>query len=107
MGVFAHKQRAGYPLVSPVFADGLSNGEDMRLGKRRVRTGAAMSACAEVDELVRVGGIGLSFVEGSFEPTDVDQKIFRCGCARVGVCAHREEGVRISETWVNMTRTID
>ena len=76
VSVFAHKQRASYSLAVPVFADGLSNGKDMRLGKRRVRTGAAMPACAEADELVRVGGIGLSFVEGSFEPADVDQKIY-------------------------------
>ena len=59
VSVFAHKQRASYSLVAPVFADGLSNGKDMRLGKRRVRTGAAMPACAEADELIRVGGIGL------------------------------------------------
>ena len=84
--------RASYSLTVPVFADGLSNGKDMRLGKRRVRTGAAMPACAEADELVRVGGIGLSFVEGSFEPADVDQKIHWCGFACVGMYAHGEEG---------------
>ena len=90
MSVFAHKQRASYSLVAPIFADSLSNREDMRLGKCRVRTGAAMTACAEADELIRVGGIGLSFVEGRFEPADVDQKLFRCGFACIGMCAHWE-----------------
>ena len=28
----------------------------------------------------------------SFEPADVDQKIFRCGFAYIGMCAHRVEG---------------
>ena len=40
----------------------------------------------------QVGGIGLSFVEGSFEPADVDQKIYWCGFACVGMYAHGEEG---------------
>jgi hypothetical protein len=31
-----YKQRAGDFLVAPVFADGLSNGKDMRLGKRLI-----------------------------------------------------------------------
>jgi hypothetical protein len=54
--VFAHKQRASYSLAVPVFADGLSNGKDMRLGKRGIRAGAAMPACAEVDELIGSAG---------------------------------------------------
>ena len=70
--VFAHKQRASYPMAAPVFADGLSNGKDVRLGKRGIRAGAAMPACAEADELIWVGRIGLSFVERRFEPADVD-----------------------------------
>jgi 1,4-alpha-glucan branching enzyme len=67
VSVFAHKKRASYSLIAPVFADSLSDRKDMRLGKRRIRTGAAMPAFAEADELIRVGGIGLSFIEGRFE----------------------------------------
>jgi hypothetical protein len=66
VSVFAHKQRASYSLAAPVFADGLSNGKDMCLGKRGIQAGAAMPACAEADELIRVGDVG-SFVERRFE----------------------------------------
>ena len=50
-----------------------------------------MPASAEADELVGIGGIGLSFIERSFESADVDQKLFRSGFACIGMCAHREE----------------
>src|SRR6202040_2297294 len=50
--VFAHKQRASYSLAAPVFADGLSNGKDMRLGNESIRAGAQLPACAELDELI-------------------------------------------------------
>jgi len=61
-----------------------------------------MPACAEADELVRVGGIGLSFIECSFESADVDQKLFRCGFACIRDVCSSGGTVRINEVRVNM-----
>jgi len=60
-----------------------------------------MPACAEADELVGVRGIWLSFVERSFESADVDQKLFRCGFACIGMCAQGRT-VGMNEVRVNM-----
>jgi hypothetical protein len=79
MSVFAHKQRTADSLIPSVIGDGLSNGQGMRFGKRGVRTGAAMPASAEADKLIRVGRVGPFVIKGSFEPADVNQKIFRAG----------------------------
>ena len=54
MGVLAHEQRSGDPLVASVIADGLCNGEDVRFGERSVQACTAMAAGAEADELIRV-----------------------------------------------------
>ncbi len=88
VGVFAHEQRPSDSLVAPVFADCLGDGEDVRFCECRVRAAAAMAAGAEADELVRVGQIGLGFVERGFEPAHVDQEVSWCGFACKRVCAH-------------------
>src|SRR5260370_39273659 len=81
VGVFGHEQRVSDSLVAPVFADCLRDGEDVGFCERRVRAAAAMPAGAEADELVRVGQIGLGFVERGFGPAAVDQEVSWCGFA--------------------------
>src|SRR5271165_3049643 len=59
-------------LGSPVFADGLGDGENVRFGKRRIQAGAAMAARAKANELIWVARIGFCLVEGCFELTHID-----------------------------------
>ena len=51
--ILAHVKRAVRALRSPVVADRLRDGENMRFGKGAVQRGTAMSAGSETDHLVR------------------------------------------------------
>ncbi len=54
MRILAHEQRAIDTLVSSIFAEGLGNGEDVRLGECAVERRAAMATGAKTDELRRI-----------------------------------------------------
>jgi len=66
----------------------------MRFGERSAQACPAVTAGTEADELVRVAGIRFRFVEGRFEPANVDQEILRCGFACKRICLHGK-GVRL------------
>ena len=71
--VLAHLQRAADVLAPAVIANGLRDGENMRLGERAVRRRAAMSAGAEADQLVRVAEIRPPLVIIAFEPRQIHE----------------------------------
>ena len=77
MGVFADEERAVDAVSAPVIADGLSDGQDVRLGEGAVERGATMAAGAEVDQLVGVGRVGPALVVIAFEPGQIHQQLRR------------------------------
>ena len=76
MGIFSHEERASHPLVVPILANGLRNGQNVGFGEGRIRARAPMAACAEAHKLVGVGNIGFCSVERLFEFVDVNQEFF-------------------------------
>src|SRR5262249_5492452 len=55
--------------------DGLRDGEDVRLGERTLRRGAAMAAGAEADQLLGVVDVGPALVVVALQFRDVDQQL--------------------------------
>ena len=47
VSIFAHEERPADSMALAIRADGLSDGQDMSLGERAIRGGAAVPACAE------------------------------------------------------------
>src|SRR6516225_2882297 len=99
MSVLAHEQRSRSALISSVFADGLCDGQDMGLGKGRIRTSTSMTARTETDELICVSHIGFAFVKRGFYPAHVDEKVFRGWLTCKGVYAHGVTGVGVDDVW--------
>jgi hypothetical protein len=60
-----------------VVADGLRDGQDVRLGERAVERGAAVAAGAEADELLRIGEVGLPLVVIVLQTAEINQQFSR------------------------------
>ena len=83
--VLAHVERAIGALGSPVVADGLSDGQDVRLGEGAVERRAPVSAGAKADKLIGITQVGQALEILSFEPGHVDQQLLSgLACPRVG-----------------------
>jgi hypothetical protein len=67
MRILAHVERAVDVMPSAVVANGLRNGEDVRLIECAEQRRAAMAARAEADQLARVGQIGFPLVIFTFK----------------------------------------
>ena len=72
-------------LACPVFADGLRDGEDVGFREGAVQRRAAMSAGAEADQLIGIGGVRLVIEIIAFELGDIDEDLRGRGlsCQRV------------------------
>src|SRR6516164_7891352 len=77
MGVLAHVQRAVRSLATPIVADRLRDGEDMRLRERAVAGRTAVAAGSKADSLAAIGQLGNALQVLPFKPGDVDQKLLR------------------------------
>ena len=88
--VFAHEQRPGDAVLSPVIADGLRDGEDVRFGEGGVVGSATMPTGAEADELLRVAGVRLVLPVIAFKFSHVDQRFSRRGLAGERVESHSD-----------------
>ncbi len=67
VSILAHIERAVDPPAAPAVADGLRNGQNMRLGKRAAQRRAAVPAGSETDQLVRISNVGSALVIFPFE----------------------------------------
>ena len=72
--ILAHEQRPADAFALAVFADGLRDRENVRLGERAVERRAAMPARAKADELVRIGEVGGALVVITFELRGVNEQ---------------------------------
>ena len=88
MRVHAQKQRAVDPLLPPVKADGLRDGENVAFVEGLVECAAAMSRGSEGDALLRDGGVGLLRVVGRDESGHVDQHRRFGWPSRERACVH-------------------
>src|SRR5262249_45198462 len=73
---------------TPVIADGLGDGQDVRFGEGALRRRAPVAAGAEADQLVRVLHIGPALEILAFEPGHINQHLFRCRLACKGRDRH-------------------
>jgi hypothetical protein len=72
VGVLAQEERTVNTAFAPKVADGLGDGQDVRLGERTVARGAAVPAGAEGDPLAGIVGIGALVVVVPLEPGEVE-----------------------------------
>ena len=75
MCVLAQIERTVNTLAAPIVANGLGDGENVGFRERAVEGGAAVTAGAEADELVRVREVGLTVVIVALELVEVDQQL--------------------------------
>ena len=78
MSIFAHVERSGDVFTFAVFANRLSDGENVRLVERAIQRTAAVAAGAKTHQLLRIVNIRLALVISSCEFVDVDQNVARC-----------------------------
>ena len=88
------------PFISPVVADGLGDGQDVRLGERVIERRSAMAAGAEEHALPGVGGVGPIGVIGTLERRDVDQSALGGGLTRQRMIGHHEALLSFDVTWL-------
>src|SRR6185437_13935565 len=74
MRILTHKNRAAVAFALPVFADRLSDREDMRFVESGFPRSPAMPARPETDELILVRWIRLLIEVIAFEPRNVNQQ---------------------------------
>src|SRR5260221_13473416 len=82
VSILAHIERTVDSLVAPAVADGLRNGQNMRLGKRAAQGRAAMPAGPETNHLVGIFNIGPALVIFPFEAGAIYQHVFWSKVAR-------------------------
>jgi len=75
--VLAQVERTIGPLIAAVVADGLRNGQDVRLGERAVQGRAAVAAGTECNQLVRIRRVRRTGVVLAFETREIDESILR------------------------------
>ena len=73
--ILAHVERTIGALAAPVVADGLGDGQDVRLGERAAQRRAPVPAGAEADTLLWASHVRLVLVVLRFEPGQVDQHL--------------------------------
>ena len=75
--VLAHVKRSINALAAPVVADGLRDGQNVRLGERAAQRRAAMPAGTEADALGGVVRVGRVVVVLALEPAQIHQHLPR------------------------------